>query len=75
MSLYLENSGERAGDAQYGEMLCAADGKVGKPRGAGEKVARVQCSRAVWRVVTHSILCCLCYCFIPLYQLVAEQKY
>lgn len=54
-SVYLENAGERTGNAQCGQMLCAADGKVGKPGGAGQEVVRVQCSKAVWRVVTHSI--------------------
>lgn len=47
VSLYLENSGERAGNAQYGQMLRAADGKVGKPGGAGQEVVRVQCSRGL----------------------------
>lgn len=27
-------------------------------------VVRVQCSKALWRVVTLSIFCHLCYCFI-----------
>lgn len=49
MSLYLENSGERAGNAQYGQMLRAAGGKMGKPGGAGQEVVGVECSRAVWR--------------------------
>lgn len=48
MSLYLENSGQRAGNAQYGQMLCAADGKVGKPGGGGGGQDTVQQGSEGW---------------------------
>lgn len=72
VSVRFGDVGESASDTQYAQVLCATDGKVGFPGGARQEMVRVQWSRAVWKMVTHSILFHLCYCFISLSVAVSD---